>query len=648
MSIAKMTLVQLTGSVRALDDTLLRLSGSGCFHPEQTFQLAGRMRGFAPISEENPYRPLLAQMTELSELTDFPLNSVEETGAPSSISPEEVESTVGKLKDDFEELGRRRKELLESIDEHRQALELLGLMKTLDYNVDDIFSCKYVKVRFGRLPTDSSRKLDYYADRLFFFLSLAESRDYCHGFYFTTEETLAEIDDIFSSLYFERIWVPQTIHGKPGEARRELEQELAENEAELADINRQLARMMEENSGFILTAYTQLSALDRAFEFRKYVGVYRDTFHMTGFIPTSEEKTLAAQFASLSDVTVDFKPHDSDKRLQTPTLLKNNRFSRPFEMFVEMYGVPAYGELDPTSFLAISYTLLFGIMFGDLGQGVVIALLGIFLSRKKSPAFGKILIRLGASSAVFGMVYGSVFGLEHVLDPVYRALGFAEKPIEIMNPVTMNNLLLFAIGLGVVLIVLSIVMNIVLGLKSGDLERALFSQNGLAGLVFYAAVLTGVLSMVTGGNLFGNPILLVCCILPVVVIFLKEPLGRLLKKEPLLPEGEGPGAFLVEGFFELIEVLLSFVTNTMSFLRVGGFVISHAGMMAVVLTLTEMMQGSGSIVVLIFGNLFVMALEGFIVGIQALRLEFYEMFSHYFEGQGIPFVPLSTRAARQQ
>ena len=66
-------------------------------------------------------------------------------------------------------------------------------------------------------------------------------------------------------------------------------------------------------------------------------------------------------------MTVDFKPHDSDKRFQTPTLLKNNRFSRPFEMFVEMYGVPSYEEIDPTSFLAVSYTLLFGIMFGDLG-----------------------------------------------------------------------------------------------------------------------------------------------------------------------------------------------------------------------------------------------------------------------------------------
>ena len=127
------------------------------------------------------------------------------------------------------------------------------------------------------------------------------------------------------------------------------------------------------------------------------------------------------------------------------------------------------------------------------------------------------------------------------------------------------------------------------------------------------------------------------------MIFLKEPLGRLIRGDSFLPRGESLGGFLVEGVFELLEVLLSFVTNTMSFLRVGGFVISHAGMMAVVLTLTDMMQGSGSVLMLIGGNIFVMALEGFIVGIQVLRLEFYEMFSHYFEGQGIPFSSLSAQ-----
>ena len=100
---------------------------------------------------------------------------------------------------------------------------------------------------------------------------------------------------------------------------------------------------------------------------------------------------------------------------------------------------------------------------------------------------------------------------------------------------------------------------------------------------------------------------------------------------------EGFGSFFTEGFFELFDIVLTFITNTMSFLRVGGFVLSHAGMMLVVYTLANKIGGPGYWITLIIGNIFVMVLEGMIVGIQVLRLEFYEMFSRYYEGKGIPF-----------
>ncbi|MBU5626075.1 ATPase [Oscillibacter sp. MSJ-2] len=645
MSIEKMTLVQLTGKLQVLDEALLRLTEIPRFHPEQPFQLSGKVKGFSPISQENPYKPLLQQLTDLAQLTGFELRP-DPDSASAPPSPEEMRASLSALKDQFDKLSDYRKKLTGFAEENKDALALLERLQTLDADVDDIFSCEYVKVRFGRLPTDSYRKLDYYTDQLFVFVSLTEDEEYCYGFYFTTEEVIAEIDDLFASLYFERIWVPKTIHGTPEAARESLERSLEQTNRDLETVNEKLTEIMMQNSSFILSAYTRLSALNRTFEYRKYVGAYHDMFHITGFIPTADEPLFAERFAGLGNLSVDFRPHDSDRRFQTPTLLKNNWFCRPFELFVEMYGIPSYEELDPTAFLALSYTLLFGIMFGDLGQGLCIALLGFFLARCKGMEFGRILSRIGLSSALFGLLYGSVFGLENALNPLYHALGFTEKPIEIMSPVTMNNLLFFAIGLGVVLIVASICMNIVLGLRAHDVERAFFSQNGLAGLIFYGAVLTGVVSMVMGRSLFGNPILLSLCILPILVIFLKEPLGRLIAGSRPLPPGVSPGGFLVEGFFELLEVLLSFVTNTMSFLRVGGFVISHAGMMAVVLTLTEMMRGSGSILTFIGGNLFVMALEGFIVGIQVLRLEFYEMFSHYFEGQGIPFVSIAAESQR--
>ena len=115
------------------------------------------------------------------------------------------------------------------------------------------------------------------------------------------------------------------------------------------------------------------------------------------------------------------------------------------------------------------------------------------------------------------------------------------------------------------------------------------------------------------------------------------PLKNLLHKQALKPH-EGWGGYLVESIFELLEVVLSFVSNTMSFLRVGGFVLSHAGMMVVVMTLKEM-TGSAGLLVLVIGNIFVIGLEGLIVGIQTLRLQYYEMFSRYFAGGGKKYIP---------
>ena len=187
---------------------------------------------------------------------------------------------------------------------------------------------------------------------------------------------------------------------------------------------------------------------------------------------------------------------------------------------------------------------------------------------------------------------------------------------------------------------MSITINTIINFKNKKIGEALFSQNGLAGIVFYGGVLAGIgLQMGLGISVFNTAYILGLIVLPLVLIFLKEPLSHRLEGKDMFPNGFG--GFFVESIFETLEVFLTFVANTMSFLRIGGFVLSHAGMMLVVYVLAGMVGPAFVPVVLIFGNLFVMCLEGMIVGIQVLRLEFYEMFSRYYEGGGIEFRPLS-------
>ena len=305
-------------------------------------------------------------------------------------------------------------------------------------------------------------------------------------------------------------------------------------------------------------------------------------------------------------------------------------------MFVELYGLPGYSDINPTSFLALTYTLLFGIMVGDLGQGFVLMLVGIFLHKKKGSTLGRIMKRLGVSSMIFGTLYGSVFGFEELLDPVYESLGIHFLPFKTISNI--NTVLYSAIGIGIAIIIISVLINMIMGFKTKDYTRALFSNSGLAGLVFYTALLMLLLGGMLGINTGGPVYVIFLIILPLVVMFLKEPLGELISGKGFVIH-ESVGDFIASNFFECFEYLLGYATNTLSFVRVGGFVLSHAGMMSVVLALSSMV-GHLSPVVMILGNIFVMALEGLLSGIQVLRLEFYEMFSRYYTGGGMPFKPV--------
>lgn len=227
-----------------------------------------------------------------------------------------------------------------------------------------------------------------------------------------------------------------------------------------------------------------------------------------------------------------------------------------------------------------------------------------------------------------------------MLNPLYHALfGLEEKPIEVMSSDFILVLLMLAVSIGAVLNIFSITLNIHLQHKNKCRGEFLFSQNGLAGLVFYGAIVIGaMLTALAGISVFNIAYVLILIVLPLLLIFLKEPLTHRLEGKKMFPDGFG--AFFMEGFFELFEICLSYITNTISYLRVGGFVLSHAGMMMAVTMIMGMAGGIGGLLVGIFGNILVMCLEGLVVGIQVLRLEFYEMFSRYFNGNGKAFQSL--------
>ncbi len=333
-----------------------------------------------------------------------------------------------------------------------------------------------------------------------------------------------------------------------------------------------------------------------------------------------------AERDNLVYVVVD-EGHGEDVK-NPPTKLKNLKIFKPFEMFIKMYGLPAYNEIDPTSFVAITYSVIFGIMFGDVGQGLCLVIGGLLVYKLAKMNLAAIIALAGVFSTIFGFLYGSIFGFEEVLHPIWLS------PRE--NVMTM---LITTVGFGVFLIVLSMVINIINAIKAKDWGRLFFDTNGVAGLVFYSALITCVVLVFTGHALPAIIFFIIFFAIPLVLIFLREALTHLLqKKSRIFPEHKG--MFFVENTFEMFEVLLSYLTNTISFLRIGAFALSHAAMMGVVMILAGAGEGAHpNIIVIIIGNIVVSALEGLVVGIQVLRLEYYEMFSRFYKGTGKEFKP---------
>lgn len=364
---------------------------------------------------------------------------------------------------------------------------------------------------------------------------------------------------------------------------------------------------------------------DKMGEVKRLAGRTENVFSIAGWVPQSSFDEYFGLFDEEENVTVLVEEAEKVEEIKPPTKLKNNKLFRPFQDFVEMYGLPSYNELDPTMLFAITYTIIFGMMYGDVGHGFVLGLVGVIMAKKKN-FLGPILVRCGISAMFFGVIFSSIFGYE---DKLWHALW---SPMHLKMPT-----LIAAVGVGLIVITIVMIMNIANGIKQKNVERVLFDPNGIAGLVFYWGAIIIVLSVLGFLPVKVSTVLVVLFIaVPLVLMFLKEPLGKLLEgRKDWMPKEKG--GFIMETFFEMFELMLSYVTNTVSFIRIGAFALNHAGMMAVVFTLARLSGGSDNIIVVILGNILVLGLEGLLVAIQVLRLQFYEMFSRYYEGDGKPF-----------
>ena len=590
-----------------------------------------------PFMDVNPYKEPLSKAEQYVLMLAQPKGEMD-----TSLTADEILTMIRDLNHDYLDLKAREDRLKKQKEELLEKLHELEPFQPLELNLKEVYGYQYMKVRFGRVNVEYYQKLEKYLfdDLNAIFLEGIRNENYVYGCYFAAHKEMGKIDSTFKSLHFENIALPDDYEGMPAEICRNLRNQIDEIEKEIENVQKQMKDFLSVKAKKIRGARYKLEELSNNFDVRKMAACTKHGDHtfyiLCGWMSETDAKKFQKEIESDADTFCIMEDNHNNIMSTPPTKMKNPGLFKPFEMYVEMYGLPSYNEIDPTILIGITYSILFGFMFGDAGQGLCLLIGGFLLYKFKKMRLAGIISCCGFFSTIFGVLFGSVFGFEDIIDAVWL------RPQEAMTDLPfigkLNTVFVVAIAIGMGIILLCMILNIINSVKEHNTEKTWFDTNGAVGLVFYFALATVIVLYMSGNALPATIVLTVLFIIPLLLMFFKEPLSAMVEKKAQKMEG-GVGMFITQGVFELFEVLLSYFSNTLSFVRVGAFAVSHAAMMQVVLMLAGAEAGSPNWAVVIGGNLFVCGMEGLIVGIQVLRLEYYELFSRFYRGSGRAFEP---------
>lgn len=626
MAVEKMKLLSITGKEENIDGFIAEYLLDSGIQTEDAVKVYEKSWNLTNFSYDSTAKDMLKECKGILDKYKIKYNvNIESEKIEKSLDYiKSVLTDIKKTLDGFEDTIQEKKIKLE---EYKRKSELFNNAKDLDIDLNKLYNLEYIRFRYGKILRENYGKLENSIKDLNAFLVKASddgTSKYIWVMCFSSKENSAKVDSYLNVYKFERFNLPAELDGNPKDIWMECEKEIHKLNFEIENKEDELVRIVDRDAEELIELYAQINLYIKINNVKKFMAYDENgLFYIIGWIPAKELTTVLPKLSKEKDIKYVVKNHDEVASIP-PTKLKNNRIVRPFETIVKMYGLPNYTEMDPTTFVAITAFLLFGFMFGDVGHGLVIFLIGILMAKKKI-SMGPVFEAGGIASMIFGLLYGSIFGNEEIIPAIFI------RPME-----SIQTMLIYGIAIGVVLIILAMILNIRNGIKNKDKKKVFLDTNGLAGLIFYIVVLgAGVYFILKGKMIASLGVLSIFVILPLLAIMFKDSIAKKIFKEE-----EEEKSSLFEKIFHVVEILLSFASNTISFVRISAFAINHVGLCMAIYILSDMFSGTGSLAVTIFGNCLVIVLEGLIVGIQVLRLEYYELFSRFYTGDGKEYKPL--------
>jgi V/A-type H+-transporting ATPase subunit I len=603
---------------------------------------AGRISAY--MSQERRAKELLNQLG----LQDMPhayhgkINPAEDLVA--------LEGEISSLEASTRELREEAATLRRDLERWELVSKSMETLAPLSVSISDLRSLEHLHLVVGTIPSENLARLEASLFRIpYTIIPVYHQRQRVLVFAFCAQEHAAILDRALESAFLDPLALPEEFGGTPHEVLEQITQRTNETRAKLAKLETNREALAKEIEAPLMDMLSHIRRNRAIAEAMSHFGHRGRVYLIAGWVPKDRVQELRSSVEQVAEGRVTFEensPYMPGERLyKIPTLLRNAAIFRPVEGLVRTYGTPGYREIDPTPLVAITFVMMFGIMFGDLGHGLVLVLLGVLLVSRAIPRLagqvstGWILVACGLSSSVFGLLYGSLFGLEEAIPSLW------------LKPMTdIWTLLGASVVFGVVILNIGFAARLITAGREGRFVDAVFDRNGIVGLALYWSL--GGIALLVG---LGRPVpiwLEGAVMVLLLSLFLTEPLTNLLKGVRPLVHGS-VGELAVQSFFEVFEALISYISNTLSYVRLGAFAVAHVGLTMVVFLLADMLSsgpkgGLFRLLVIVLGNLAVIGFEGLIVSIQTLRLEYYELFGKFFKGEGIPFKPLTLPAMDSQ
>lgn len=651
----EMTEIELIIPAKDLVAVTKVLSGHGVFH-----QADNSYSGMGTDGGANTWQEKAGSYSGLERRIQAILQtlSIDEGQPPSrefeSMSePDQIRRVVEPVEEQIKSITDQLSSERKRLEQLENTLHQLEPVADIDLETSALRNSRYLYSVLGQIPSANVDRLQTSLARVpHVFLTLRSDPQKPVVWLAGTQGNADVLERAARSAYLSPFSLPEEYQGTPANIITSIHSTIDAINKNISELEKSLVQVADSQREQLRSLLWEVHANRVLADAILRFGQLRYTYVITGWVPRDDLEVLSQRLRAASkEILIETVPITrSGHNSNVPVALQSSKFLKPFQMLVNTYARPRYGELDPTILIAITFPILFGAMFGDIGQGLVLAVLGWLMGRgkilKSMASLGDLIMICGISATFFGFLYGSIFGFEEDV----HIFGMELRPLWISPIHHILDILIVAIGAGVVLLILGFLIGIFNYARSGNTGHLLFGHNGIAGLLLYVSLL-GMGASMLGAIPVPSIVFIVLTAIAAIALMFSEVFIHLVEGHRPLFEG-GFLTYLIQAGVELFEVIISLLSNTLSYVRVGAFAVAHGGLSAAIFILAELFSGFlgpiGYWLVVILGNVFIVGFEGLIVGIQTMRLSYYEFFGKFFTGGGMRFEPLVLNPAKDE